>query len=121
MHFGVAEVELDPLSVTLAAVADPTRRALLNHLMKGPRSVNELAEPFRMTQQGISKHLTLLEKANLIEKKKVGRQSMCQLKPQPLQELSNWVEQYRTYWEEAVDRLETFLTELERREEKNGK
>lgn len=111
---------MDGLSETLAAVADPTRRALLHHLRQGPRSVHELAEPFRMSQQGISKHLALLEKAKLIEKKKVGRESICQLKPMPLQELAGWVEQYREYWESAVDRLEAFLSEFESKGDKDG-
>lgn len=115
------DTDLDHLSVTLAAVADPTRRALLRQLMKGPRSVHELTEPFQLSQQAVSKHLAFLERAKLIEKRKEGRQSICRLNSMPLRELASWVDEYRVFWEQAVDRLEVFLTELENDEGKNGR
>lgn len=104
---------MDNLSLTLTAISDPTRRAILNRLRQGPQSVNALTEPFQLSQQAISKHLAYLERAQLIEKHKKGRLSICTLNPQPFQEIAAWVEPYRKHWEQAVDRLEVFLKDIQ--------
>jgi DNA-binding transcriptional ArsR family regulator len=100
------------MSATLAALSDDTRRAILVRLKDGPASVRELAEPFRMSQQAISKHLAYLERARLIEKHRDGRQQICRLNAKPMQEVATWVEQYRQYWDEAFGRLDALLHEL---------
>ncbi len=100
------------MSLTLAALSDGTRRAILVRLKDGPASVHELAEPFRISQQAISKHLAYLERAQLIEKQRDGRLQVCRLNPKPMEEVAAWVEQYRAYWEEAFGRLDSLLHEL---------
>jgi DNA-binding transcriptional ArsR family regulator len=109
------------MSTTLAALSDGTRRAILVRLKDGPASVHELAEPFQMSQQAISKHLAYLERARLIEKRRDGRQQICRLNPKPMEEVATWVEQYRRYWEEAFGRLDELLHELHPPKKRNPK
>lgn len=106
----------DPLSVTFAALADPTRRAILARLSRGEATVTELAEPFDMSLPAISKHLKVLERAGLIERGREAQWRPCRLQAQPLKQVESWVEQYRTHWEERLDRLGEYLKELQARE-----
>ena len=99
----------DPLSVTFAALADPTRRAILARLALGETSVTELAAPFAMSLPAVSKHLKVLEKAHLIERSKEAQWRPCKLAPEPLKDVSSWLEHYRRHWEESLDRLEDYL------------
>jgi DNA-binding transcriptional ArsR family regulator len=108
---------VDALTVTLSAVADPTRRSILDRLKRGPATVGELAEPFRISQQAISKHLAYLERARLIEKRREGRQHICELNSGPLAEVAQWTEQFRRFWEESYERLDSFLVELKAKDE----
>ena len=107
----------DALDATFAALADPTRRAILARLASGEASVNELAEPFDMTLPGVSKHLKVLERAGLISRGRVAQSRPCRLEAAPLREAADWVEGYRRFWEGSFDRLEDYLTELQRGEE----
>lgn len=100
---------MDQLSVTLAALCDPTRRAILARLKTGPASVTELSEPFGVSQQAISKHLAYLERANLVRTRRDGRQQIRELNPAPIREVADWTEEYRSYWEGAFSRLRTLL------------
>ncbi|MDA1061303.1 MAG: metalloregulator ArsR/SmtB family transcription factor [Chloroflexi bacterium] len=104
----------DPLSATLAALADPTRRAILARLAQGEAAVTELAEPFAMSLPAVSKHLKVLERAHLIERSRHAQWRPCRLAPEPLKEVSDWVEHYRRLWEERLDRLDEYLSELQR-------
>ena len=103
----------DPLSATFAALADPTRRAILARLAGGERSVTDLAQPFAMSLPAVSKHLKVLEKARLIERSRDAQWRPCKLAPEPLKDVSSWLEQYRRHWEESLDRLEDYLKELQ--------
>ena len=107
----------DTLDATFAALADPTRRAILARLASGEASVNELAEPFDMTLPGVSKHLKVLERAGLISRGRVAQSRPCRLEAAPLGEVADWVEGYRRFWEGSFDRLEYYLRELQRGEE----
>lgn len=109
----------DQLSLTLSALADPTRRAILARLADGETSVTELAEPFSMSLPAVTKHLKVLERAGLIARGKQAQWRPCRLKPQPLKDVADWVEQYRQFWEQRFDRLEEYLQELQSREEKD--
>ena len=104
----------DPLSATFAALADPTRRAILARLAQGERSVTELAKPFAMSLPAVSKHLKVLEKAHLIERSRDAQWRPCKLAPEPLKDVSSWLEQYRRHWEESLDRLEDYLKEIQK-------
>ena len=104
---------LDPLSSTLSALADPTRRAMLARLSKGEATVNELAEPFAMSLPAISKHLKVLERAHLISRSRNAQWRPCKLEPEPLKKLDGWLEEYRQLWEGRLDRLEVYLAELQ--------
>ena len=104
----------DTLDTTFAALADPTRRAILARLSSGEASVNELAEPFDMTLPGVSKHLKVLERAGLISRGRVAQSRPCRLEAAPLREAADWVESYRRFWEGSFDRLEDYLRELQR-------
>ena len=104
----------DPLSTTIAALADPTRRAILARLAQGERSVTELAKPFAMSLPAVSKHLKVLEKAHLIERSRDAQWRPCKLAPEPLKDVSSWLEQYRRHWEESLDRLEDYLKEIQK-------
>ena len=106
----------DHLSATFAALADPTRRAILARLSLGEISVTELAEPFEMSLPAVTKHLKVLEKAGLITRGRHAQWRPCRLKATPLREVSDWVEQYRRHWEERLDRLGEYLKELQAQE-----
>ncbi len=106
-------VEPDTLSTTFAALADPTRRAMLARLAQGEATVTELAAPFDMSLPGISKHLRVLQRAGLIEQGRQAQWRPCRLSPEPLREVAGWVEQYRRHWEESFDRLGDYLRELQ--------
>ena len=106
----------DALSTTFAALADPTRRAILARLAEGERSVTELAAPFDMSMPAVSKHLRVLESAGLITRRREAQWRHCQLQPAPLQEVAAWAEQYRRIWEERFDRLDAYLQETQKRE-----
>ena len=110
---------LDQLSVTLAAIADPTRRAILERLAEGAATVGELAEPFEMSLPAISKHLKVLENAGLISRGRDAQWRPCQLDAGPLKEVADWVGRYRRHWEERLDRLDKYLRELQKRESQN--
>lgn len=99
----------DHLSATFAALADPTRRAILARLSTGEASVTELAAPFKMSMPAISKHLKVLERAGLIARGREAQWRPCRLEADPLKEISDWVETYRQYWEESLDRLGAYL------------
>jgi len=112
---------VDTLSATLSALSDPTRRSILARLSAGPATVGELAEPFEMSQQAVSKHLAYLERARLVEKRREGRSHVCTLRPAPFKEVAEWVEYYRNFWEQTLDRLGEYLRTMEAREEKHGR
>ena len=105
----------DRLSTTFAALADPTRRAILARLSTGEATVTELAAPFDMSMPAISKHLKVLERAGLIERGREAQWRPCRLQAEPLKEVESWVEQYRSHWEESLDRLGEYLKELQKR------
>lgn len=111
----------DQLSTTLAALADPTRRAILARLAAGERTVTELAEPFDMSLPAVSKHLKVLEHAGLIARGREAQWRPCRLEAKPLREVADWVERYRRFWEESFDRLDEYLDELQRKEKKHGR
>jgi DNA-binding transcriptional ArsR family regulator len=106
----------DPLSTTFAALADPTRRAILARLASGKATVKELAEPFDMTPPAVTKHLKVLQRAGLIKQGRERQWRPCQLQPQPLKEAADWVAAYRQHWEQRLDRLDEYLSELQRKE-----
>lgn len=106
----------DRLSSTFAALADPTRRAILARLAAGEFSVTEIAEPFDMSLPAITKHLKVLERAGLISRSREAQWRPCKLEARPLQQAADWVEQYRKFWEESFDRLEDYLSELQAKE-----
>jgi DNA-binding transcriptional ArsR family regulator len=107
-------MESDPLSSTLQALADPTRRAILARLALGETSVTELAQPFAMSLPAVSKHLKVLERAHLIERGREAQWRPCRLAPEPLKAVAAWIEQYRRLWEERFDRLDAYLQELQK-------
>lgn len=107
----------DSLTLTFAALADPTRRAMLERLAKGPATVKELAEPFQISLPAISKHLKVLEHAGLIERSREAQWRPAQLQAAPLKDASQWLETYRENWEENFDRLEEYLRRIQ--EKKN--
>ena len=112
----------DRLSSTFAALADPTRRAILARLASGEKSVNDLAEPFEMSLPAVSKHLKVLESAGLISRGRDAQWRPCRLEAAPLKDISNWVEKYRKFWEESFDRLDAYLREIQAKEkDKKGK
>ena len=107
------KTQSDPLSLTFAALADPTRRAILARLALGETSVTELAKPFDMTLPAITKHLKVLEKAGLIERGREAQWRPCRLQAGPLKQASIWIGQYRQHWEESFERLDEYLQELQ--------
>ena len=111
----------DPLSATFAALADPTRRAILARLASGEASVTELAEPFDMSLPAVSKHLKVLERAGLIGRNREAQWRRCRLEASPLRDVSQWIDQYREFWEERLDRLEAYLAELQAEARKTKK
>jgi len=111
----------DPLSATFAALADPTRRAILARLASGETTVKELAEPFDMSMPAISKHLKVLERAGLIERGREAQWRPARLQANPLKAVNDWVEQYRSHWEQRFDRLDEYLRTLQAREKRDGR
>jgi DNA-binding transcriptional ArsR family regulator len=108
------EMQTDPLSATFAALADPTRRAILARLANGEATVTELAEPFQMSLPGVSKHLKVLETAGLISKGRDAQWRPCRLEGKPLRDVAEWMNTYRRFWDESMDRLDDYLQELQK-------
>ncbi len=106
--------DADRLDATFAALADPTRRAILARLRRGDASVAELAEPFAISQPAISKHLKVLERAGLVSRVREAQRRPCRLEPAPLREAVEWLANYRDFWEESYQRLDALLDELQR-------
>jgi DNA-binding transcriptional ArsR family regulator len=104
---------MDHLSSTFAALADPTRRAILTRLALGETSVTELAEPFDMSMPAVSKHLKVLERAGLIARGREAQWRPCRLEAAPLKNAAQWIDEYRRFWEESFDRLEEYLTRMQ--------
>src|SRR5881296_4004005 len=111
----------DRLSVTFAALADPTRRAILARLASGEASVTELAAPFRISLPAVSKHLKVLERAGLIARGREAQWRPCRLEAGPLKDVAEWLEHYRRFWEQSFDRLDDYLRQLQRKEQKHGR
>lgn len=109
------------LDSTFAALADPTRRAILARLASGEASVTELAEPFAMTQPAVSRHLKVLERAGLISRGRDAQRRPCRLEPKPLAEATGWLDEYRQFWESRFQRLDVLLEEMKTREKKRGR
>jgi len=103
----------DALSLTFAALADPTRREILKRLQHGERSVKELAEPFEMSLPAVSKHLKVLERAGLITRGRDAQWRPCKLEAEPLKKAADYIEHYRQFWEASFDRLDAYLKELQ--------
>ena len=106
------QTQTDPLSTTFAALADPTRRAMLARLAKGEATVTELAAPFELSLPAISKHLKVLQKAGLVEQGRQAQWRPCRLSPEPLRDVADWVGQYRRHWEDSFERLDAYLREV---------
>jgi len=106
----------DALSLTLAALADPTRRAILSRLALGETSVAELGKPFDITPPAVTKHLKVLQRAGLITQTRQAQYRPCRINPKPLKEVSVWIEAYRKLWEQRLDRLEDYLQKLQEKE-----
>jgi DNA-binding transcriptional ArsR family regulator len=111
----------DRLSTTFAALADPTRRAILARLATGETSVTELAEPFAMSLPAVSKHLKVLERAGLIARGREAQWRPCRIEPGALKQVDDWLERYRRFWDQSLDRLDTYLIELQAKEKKRGR
>jgi DNA-binding transcriptional ArsR family regulator len=111
----------DRLSATFAALADPTRRAILARLVLGETSVGDLAKPFDISGPAISKHLKVLERAGLIARSREAQWRPCRIEPRALKSVDDWLERYRRFWEERFDRLDEYLRELEAKEKKRGR
>lgn len=109
-------MQADTLSITFAALADPTRRAILARLSRGETTVNELAAPFDMSLPAVSKHLKVLESAGLISRGRDAQWRPCRLEAAPLKKADAWIEQYRKFWDQSFDRLEGYLKEIEAQE-----
>jgi DNA-binding transcriptional ArsR family regulator len=109
------------LSTTLAALADPTRRAILARLISGQASVTKLAEPFEVSMPAISKHLKVLERAGLIARGREAQWRPCRLEAGPLKEVADWVAHYRRFWTESFDRLDDYLRDVQKKEKKHGR
>jgi DNA-binding transcriptional ArsR family regulator len=111
----------DKLSSTFAALADPTRRAILAKLASGEASVTSLARPFRMSMPAISKHLKVLERAGLIARSRDAQWRPCRLQAAPLRDVDSWIKSYRSFWAESFDRLDDYLYELRRKGKNHGR
>jgi DNA-binding transcriptional ArsR family regulator len=111
----------DCLSTTFAALADPTRRAILARLALGETSVTEIARPFKISLPAITKHLKVLERSGLIVRSRAAQWRPCRIKARPMKEAVDWLEDYRRYWEESFDRLDDYLHELQRRKKIDAK
>lgn len=112
---------VDPLTATFAALADPTRRAILARLISGECSVTELAEPFDMSMPAVSKHLRVLERAGLIVRGRQAQWRPCRLEAGPLAQVADWAERYRHLWEARLDRLDDYLRQLKKKEQKHAR
>lgn len=110
---------IDQLSTTFAALADPTRRAILARLVSGEHSVTELAEPFDMSMPAVSKHLRVLERAGLIARRREAQWRRCRIDARPLKDIATWTERYRHIWEARLDRLDTYLQHVTKEKEKS--
>jgi DNA-binding transcriptional ArsR family regulator len=110
----------DPLNTTFAALADPTRRAILARLTSGDATVLELAEPFNMSLPAISKHLKVLERAGLISRGRDAQRRPCRIQGAPLKEATEWIDQYRRFWEGSFDRLDDYLKKMKTKKEKTN-
>ncbi len=108
------------LDRTFAALADPTRRRILEHLAHGDRCVTDLARPYSMSLPAVSKHLRVLEKAGLVCRHRTGRVHSLKLQAAPMKQASQWIEEYRRFWEGSLDRLEEYLKEMQAAEKKDG-
>ena len=111
----------DHLSVTFAALADPTRRAILARLAGGERAVKDLARPFKMSAPAVSKHLRVLQRAGLIKQGRRAQWRPCRIEAKPLQQATDWLEEYRKFWDESFDRLENYLEQLQAKEKKRDR
>lgn len=109
------------LDQTMMALADPTRRAILRRLSQGEALVTELAKPFDMSLNAVSKHILILERAHLIVRHREGREHHIALNPEPLAQAAEWIEHYRQFWEQSLDRLDDYLRELQLKEKKHGR
>ncbi|ACO32499.1 MAG TPA: ArsR family transcriptional regulator [Acidobacterium sp.] len=107
---------VDSLDTTFAALSDPTRRAMVERLTRGPATVHGLTEPFDLSQQMISKHIACLVRARIVSKTKRGRESICTLRPEAIKTVSDWAMSYRQYWEESLDKLEAVVNEMKKAE-----
>jgi DNA-binding transcriptional ArsR family regulator len=112
---------VDRLSTTFAALSDPTRRAMVERLSRGPASVHGLMEPFALSQQMISKHIAYLVRAQLVTKTKRGRESICTLRPQAIKTVSDWAISYRQFWEESFDKLGEVVKRMKKEEVRDDK
>jgi DNA-binding transcriptional ArsR family regulator len=111
----------DQITSTFAALADPTRRAILARLSLGETSVTELAAPFEMSMPAVSRHLKVLERAGLISRGREAQWRPCKLNPKPLKEAAEWLEEYRQFWEQSFDRLEEYLKTMQAKEKRRTK
>lgn len=111
----------DALSLTFAALADPTRRAILKRLTAGPANVKELSRPFDISGPAVCKHLRVLERAGLIRRGRQAQSRPCQLEPAPLKQVAAWAEAYRAFWDASFDRLDVYLQELHAQRRKEGR
>jgi DNA-binding transcriptional ArsR family regulator len=111
----------DQLSLTFAALADPTRRSILARLALGQTSVTELAAPFRISLPAVSRHVKVLAKAGLIARSREAQVRPCRLEAEPLKAAADWVEHYRRFWEQSFDRLDDYLTEVQKEEKRHGR
>jgi DNA-binding transcriptional ArsR family regulator len=107
---------VDRLGTTFAALSDPTRRAMIERLSRGPATVHGLTEPFALSQQMISKHIATLVRARLVTKTKRGRESICTLRPEAIKTVSDWAISYRQFWEESFDKLDAVLSRMKNEE-----
>ena len=112
---------VDCLDTTFAALSDPTRRAMVERLSRGPASVHGLTEPFALSQQMISKHIAYLVRARIVIKTKRGRESICTLRPEAIKRVSDWAIGYRQFWEESFDKLDAVVKEMKRAEARDDK
>jgi len=114
-------MKVEQLNSTFAALADPTRRAILAKLALGELTVSELSKPFDMSPPAITKHLKVLQRANLIEQGRDAQWRPCRLNPRPLKQASIWLERYRRFWEESFDRLDEYLHKIQMKEKRSGR
>ena len=112
---------VDRLGTTFAALSDPTRRAMVERLSRGPASVHGLTEPFALSQQMISKHVAYLVRARIVVKTKRGRESICTLRPQAIKAVNDWAISYRQFWEESFDKLDAVVQRMKKEEVRDDK